>query len=49
MFADVVMGVERHYFEEILDKCKKKAQGKKRYGTDSCPVKKIVEEFKAIL
>lgn len=26
MFGDVVMGVERHYFEEILDKYKKKAR-----------------------
>ena len=28
MFGDVVMGVERHYFEEILDKYKKKARVK---------------------
>ena len=35
MFGDVVMGVERHYFEEILDKYKKEGAGKKRYRTDN--------------
>lgn len=48
MFGDVVMGVERHYFEEILDKYKKKARVKSDTELTSDQLKKIVEEFKAI-
>ncbi|MDO8141962.1 MAG: pyruvate, phosphate dikinase [Candidatus Brocadiales bacterium] len=48
MFGDVVMGVERHYFEEILDKYKKKARIKNDTELTTDQLKKIVEEFKAI-
>ena len=48
MFGDVVMGVERHYFEEILDKYKKKARVKNDTELTADQLKKIVEEFKAI-
>ncbi len=48
MFGDVVMGVERHYFEEILDKYKKKARLKSDTELTTDQLKKIVEEFKAI-
>ncbi len=48
MFGDVVMGVERHYFEEILDKYKKKTRVKSDTELTSDQLKKIVEEFKAI-
>ena len=48
MFGDVVMGVERHYFEEILDKYKKKARVKNDTELTADQLKKIVEEFKAV-
>ncbi|MCR4319152.1 MAG: pyruvate, phosphate dikinase [Candidatus Brocadiaceae bacterium] len=48
MFGDVVMDVERHYFEEILDKYKKKARVKNDTELTTDQLKKIVEEFKAI-
>jgi len=48
MFGDVVMGVERHYFEEILDKYKKKARVKNDTELTTGQLKKIVEEFKAV-
>ncbi|MBI4221582.1 MAG: pyruvate, phosphate dikinase [Planctomycetes bacterium] len=48
MFSDVVMGVERHYFEEILDKYKKKARVKNDTELTTDQLKKIVEEFKAV-
>jgi len=48
MFGDVVMGVERHYFEEILDTYKKKARVKNDTELTTDQLKKIVEEFKAI-
>ncbi|MEP9411636.1 MAG: pyruvate, phosphate dikinase [Candidatus Brocadia sp.] len=48
MFGDVVMGVERHYFEEILDKYKKKARVKSDTELTTDQLKKIVEEFKAV-
>ncbi|KAA0241906.1 MAG: pyruvate, phosphate dikinase [Candidatus Brocadia sp. AMX2] len=48
MFGDVVMGVERHSFEEILDKYKKKAQVKSDTELTTDQLKKIVEEFKAV-
>lgn len=48
MFGDVVMGVERHYFEEILDKYKKKTRVKSDTELTTDQLKKIVEEFKAI-
>jgi len=48
MFGDVVMGVERHCFEEILDKYKKKARVKNDTQLTADQLKKIVEEFKAI-
>lgn len=48
MFGDVVMGVERHYFEEILDKYKKKARVKSDTELSTDQLKKIVEEFKAV-
>lgn len=48
MFGDVVMGVERHSFEEILDKYKKKARVKSDTELTTDQLKKIVEEFKAV-
>ena len=48
MFGDVVMGVERHYFEEILDKYKKKARVKNDTELTTDQLKKIVEEFKSV-
>jgi pyruvate,orthophosphate dikinase len=48
MFGDVVMGVKRHDFEEILDKYKKKARVKNDTELTTDQLKKIVEEFKAI-
>ncbi|MDO8744226.1 MAG: pyruvate, phosphate dikinase [Candidatus Brocadiaceae bacterium] len=48
MFGDVVMGVERHCFEEVLDKYKKKARVKSDTELTTDQLKKIVEEFKAI-
>ncbi len=48
MFGDVVMGVERHYFEEILDAYKKKARVKSDTELTTEQLKKIVEEFKAV-
>ena len=48
MFGDVVMGVERHYFEEILDKYKKKSRVKNDTELTTDQLKKIVEEFKAV-
>ena len=48
MFSDVVMGVERHYFEEILDTYKKKARVKNDTELTTDQLKKIVEEFKAV-
>jgi len=48
MFGDVVMGVERHYFEEILDTYKKKARVKNDTELTTDQLKKIVEEFKAV-
>ena len=48
MFGDVVMGVERHCFEEVLDKYKKKARVKNDTELTTDQLKKIVEEFKAI-
>ena len=48
MFGDVVMGVERHYFEEVLDKYKKKARVKNDTELTTDQLKKIVEEFKAV-
>lgn len=40
MFGDVVMGVERHYFEEILDKYKKKTRVKSDTELTSDQLKK---------
>ncbi|MCF6153755.1 MAG: pyruvate, phosphate dikinase [Candidatus Brocadia sp.] len=48
MFGDVVMGVERHYFEEILDRYKKKARVKSDTELTTDQLKKIAEEFKAV-
>jgi len=48
MFGDVVMGVERHCFEEILDKYKKKSRVKSDTDLTTDQLKKIVEEFKAV-
>jgi len=48
MFGDVVMGVERHYFEEILDKYKKKSRVKNDTELTTDQLKKIVEEFKTV-
>ena len=48
MFGDVVMGVKRHDFEEILDKYKKKTRVKNDTELTTDQLKKIVEEFKAI-
>lgn len=48
MFGDVVMGIERHGFEEILDKHKKRARVKSDTELTTDQLKKIVEEFKAV-
>ena len=48
LFGDVVMGVKRHDFEEILDKYKKKTRVKNDTELTTDQLKKIVEEFKAI-
>ncbi|HHT9129237.1 MAG TPA: pyruvate, phosphate dikinase, partial [Candidatus Brocadiaceae bacterium] len=48
MFGDVVMGVERHDFEEILDKYKKKTRVKNDTELSAEQLKSIVEEFKTI-
>jgi pyruvate,orthophosphate dikinase len=48
MFGDVVMSVERHDFEEILEKYKKKARVKSDTELTTDQLKKIVEEFKAV-
>ncbi len=48
MFGDVVMGVDRHSFEEILDKYKKKARVKNDTELNSEQLKNIAEEFKAV-
>ncbi|TLD42841.1 MAG: Pyruvate,phosphate dikinase [Candidatus Jettenia ecosi] len=48
MFGDVVMGVERHHFEEILDKYKKKTRVKSDAELTAEQLKNIVEEFKVI-
>lgn len=48
MFGDVVMGIERHYFEEILDACKKKVRVKSDTELTSEQLKKIVEAFKSV-
>ncbi|MDN3515194.1 MAG: pyruvate, phosphate dikinase [Candidatus Brocadia sp.] len=48
MFGDVVMGVERHDFEEILDKYKKKARTISDAELTTDQLKKIAEEFKTV-
>ncbi|MFO0793478.1 MAG: pyruvate, phosphate dikinase [Candidatus Brocadiaceae bacterium] len=48
MFGDVVMGVERHDFEEVLDHYKKKARVKNDTDLNAEQLKNIVEDFKAI-
>lgn len=48
MFGDVVMGVERHLFEDVLDKYKKKTRVKSDTELTSEQLKKIVEEFKSV-
>lgn len=48
MFGDVVMGIERHYFEEILDKYKKKSRVKNDTDLTTEQLKNIVEEYKEI-
>jgi len=44
MFGDVVMGVERYCFEEVLDKYKKKARIKNDTELTTDQLKKIVEK-----
>ena len=48
MFGDVVMDIERHYFEEILDKHKKKVRAKSDTDLNAEHLKSIVEDFKVI-
>src|SRR3989339_252918 len=48
MFSDVVMGVERHSFEEILDKYKKKARVKNDTELSAEHLKNVVAEFRVI-
>jgi len=48
MFSDIVMGVERHYFEEILDKYKKKARVKNDTELSAEHLKNVVAEFRVI-
>ncbi|MBM4054051.1 MAG: pyruvate, phosphate dikinase [Planctomycetes bacterium] len=48
MFGDVVMGIERHNFEEVLDKYKKKSRVKSDTDLTADQLKNIVDEYKAI-
>lgn len=48
MFGDVVMGVERHYFEKILDKYKKKARVKSDTELTAEHLRKVVAESKVV-
>lgn len=48
MFGDVVMGVGRHEFEEVLEKCKKKARAKSDNELTAEHLKCVVDEFKAV-
>jgi len=48
MFADVVMGIDRQEFEEVLDKYKKTARVKTDTELTAEHLKKIVEDFKGI-
>lgn len=48
MFGDVVMGIERHSFEEVLDKYKKKSRVKNDTDLTTENLKSITEEYKAI-
>jgi len=48
MFGDVVMGVERHCFEEILDKYKKEARVKSDSELSAEHLRNVVAEFRVI-
>lgn len=48
MFGNVVMDVERHYFEEIFDKHKKKVRAKSDTDLNAEHLKSIVGDFKVI-
>ncbi|RJQ31648.1 pyruvate, phosphate dikinase [Candidatus Parcubacteria bacterium] len=48
MFGDVVMGIDRHYFEEVLDEYKKMAKVVSDAELKVNHLKKIVKEFKEI-
>ena len=48
MFGDVVMGIERHYFEEVLDTYKKKARVKSDSELSAEHLKNVVAEFRII-
>ena len=49
MFGDVVMGVERHYFEEILDKYKKKARVKNDTELTADQLKKLWKSLRQFI
>ena len=49
MFGDVVMGVERHYFEEILDKYKKKARVKNDTELTADQLKKLWKSLRLFI
>lgn len=49
MFSDVVLGVEREKFEEILQKVKKQKSIKYDIDLDCDDLKKIIEEYKKLV
>lgn len=48
MFADVVMGMGRHDFEEILEKQKKQAKAKNDTDLNAEQLKDLVEKYQAV-
>jgi len=48
MFGDVVMGCDHHYFEQVIDKAKKKAKVKVDNQLTANQLKEVVEEYKKV-
>ena len=48
MFGDVVMGCEHKYFEEVIDKAKKKAKVKLDSNLTAEQLKQVVEQYKKV-
>jgi pyruvate,orthophosphate dikinase len=49
MFGDIVMGIERHKFEEIFDKAKEEAGVTEDTALSADALKEIVKKFKALV